>query len=276
MPLPAWMLFLLFALLPHAQSAAPSLPVPMAASLAPCSVNFTYDVPMSDGVQLSTLVAPCSRPPCPTLLQRTPYDKMGLVRLECAVLQQRGFNAVFQDVRGTHASGGNFSMFLMDGSDGYDTMAWIAQQPWHAGGIATNGASALGIVQFAVAVLRSPHHAGMWIDWASPSGKHVMLRPRAALLTSTHACPSHSRRVCLLNLFQVFSQLSFPQGCFRQHDVTGWLNATARDAPDIMRVRAAALCKAVVCLLPRDASARSLCDAAAEIARLRGRHMAAC
>jgi galactose-1-phosphate uridylyltransferase len=34
----------------------------------------------------------------------------------------------------------------------------------------------------------------------------------------------------------VFTQLSFPQGCFRQHDITGWLNATARDAADIMLV----------------------------------------
>ena len=96
---------------------------------------------------------------------------MGIARLECDTLQQRGFNAVFQDVRGTHASGGNFSMFLLDGSDGSATMEWIAKQSWHAGGIVTNGMSALGIVQFAVAVLRSPHHAGMWIDWASPSGK---------------------------------------------------------------------------------------------------------
>ena len=96
---------------------------------------------------------------------------MNLMRLECYVLQQRGFNAVFQDIRGTHASTGNFSMFLLDGSDGVATMEWIALQPWHTGGIVTNGMSALGIVQFAAAVLRSPHHAGMWIDWASPSGK---------------------------------------------------------------------------------------------------------
>ena len=87
------------------------------------------------------------------------------------MLQQRGFNAIFQDVRGTHESAGNFSMFLLDGSDGHATMEWIAQQSWHLGGIVTNGMSALGIAQFAVAVLRSPHHAGMWIDWASPSGK---------------------------------------------------------------------------------------------------------
>lgn len=96
---------------------------------------------------------------------------MNLARLECWTLQQRGFNAVFQDIRGTHASGGNFSMFLLDGSDGHATMEWIAGQSWHRGGVVTNGMSALGIVQFAVAVLNSPHHAGMWIDWASPSGK---------------------------------------------------------------------------------------------------------
>jgi predicted acyl esterase len=165
-----------------------ALPRSMASSLIPCSLNMTYEVEMPDGVkvrfvshifprfshlspQLSTLVAPCPRPPCPSLLQRTPYDKTNLARLECGVLQQRGFNAVFQDVRGTHASAGNFSMFLLDGSDGYATMEWIALQSWHLGGIVTNGMSALGIAQFAVAVLQSPHHAGMWIDWASPSGK---------------------------------------------------------------------------------------------------------
>ncbi len=161
---------------------------------------------------------------------------MNLARLECSVLQQRGFNAVFQDIRGTYASGGNFSLFLLDGDDGYATMEWIANQSWHSSGIVTNGMSALGIVQFAVAVRRSPHHAGMWIDWASPSGERSNAQGRSLrayfcsyLFSFPHA---------------VFSQLSFPQGCFRQHDVTGWLNATARDAPDIMQVSRAASAEA--------------------------------
>jgi predicted acyl esterase len=104
---------------------------------------------------------------------------MNLARLECGSLQQRGFNAVFQDIRGTHGSGGNFSMFLLEGGDGVATMEWISSQKWHSGGIVTNGMSALGIVQFAAAVLRSPYHAGMWIDWATPSG--VLLRSSASL-----------------------------------------------------------------------------------------------
>ena len=88
---------------------------------------------------------------------------MGIARLECDTLQQRGFNAVFQDVRGTHASGGNFSMFLLDGADGSATMEWIAKQSWHAGGIVTNGMSALGIVQFAVAVRRRSSSLSVWL-----------------------------------------------------------------------------------------------------------------
>jgi predicted acyl esterase len=125
-------------------------------------------------------------------------------------------------------------MFLLDGSDGIATMEWIALQSWHSGGIVTNGMSALGIVQFAVAVLRSPHHAGMWIDWASPSGKSATRFTIHAVSVCPHECA-------------VFSQLSFPQGCFRQHDVTGWLNATARDAPDIMQVLPFALAASVRC-----------------------------
>jgi hypothetical protein len=51
------------------------------------------------------------------------------------------------------------------------------------------------------------------------------------------ALPSRAPRHYIFSLSHaVFSQLSFPQGCFREHDITGWLNATARDAPDIMQV----------------------------------------
>jgi predicted acyl esterase len=120
-------------------------------------------------------------------------------------------------------------MFLLDGRDGNSTMEWIAKQHWHEGGIVTNGMSALGIAQFVVAVLNSPHHAGMWIDWASPSGTSNNEREAASARPILSQASSHTNAA-------VFSQLSFPQGCFRQNDVTGWLNATARDSPEVMQV----------------------------------------
>jgi hypothetical protein len=155
-------------------------------------------------------------------------------------------------------------------------MEWIVQQSWHSGGIVTNGMSALGIAQFAVAVLRSPHHAGMWIDWASPSGtspSHPLYLSFISI--SFPAClplPRAPRSACNLSLTHatVFTQLSFPQGCFRQHDITGWLTATARDAADIMLV---SHCSPIRLLqyIPRDALPCSLCSRTITTTRLGGR-----
>jgi hypothetical protein len=44
-----------------------------------------------------------------------------------------------------------------EGPDGYDTLNWIAAQPWSDGKVAMIGGSYLGIAQWRVALLNNPH-----------------------------------------------------------------------------------------------------------------------
>jgi len=56
-----------------------------------------------------------------------------------------GIAYVVQDVRGLFASEGEYRAFLGDQEDGYDTVEWIAAQPWSNGKICAVGGSAGGI-----------------------------------------------------------------------------------------------------------------------------------
>ncbi len=114
----------------------------------------TQMVAMRDGVKLATDVylPEKGKPPFPTMLIRTPYNKNGngaiaanVVRFGCAL--------VVQDMRGRFASEGHHAIiFGNDGiggehQDGHDTLAWIAAQDWSDGKVVTYGQSALGIAQ---------------------------------------------------------------------------------------------------------------------------------
>ncbi len=103
----------------------------------------------------------------PALMTRTPYDK----RLERYIenghkLAERGYAVVMQDVRGRHASDGEFrpgfySAEHDDSEDGYDSVEWVAAQPWCDGGVGTFGASYDGWTQWELAHMRPPHLKAM-------------------------------------------------------------------------------------------------------------------
>ena len=57
----------------------------------------------------------------------------------------RGYARVVQDCRGRFASEGEYRAFIDDMDDGYDTVEWIAAQPWSNGKVGMIGGSALGI-----------------------------------------------------------------------------------------------------------------------------------
>ncbi|MCL5104837.1 MAG: CocE/NonD family hydrolase [Armatimonadetes bacterium] len=108
-------------------------------------------VPMRDGVKLATDVyLPGDGCAYPVILVRTPYDKnkKAPIGLDGA---RRGYAMVIQDCRGRFASQGKDIPFETDIADGFDTLEWIARQPWWNGKIGTWGGSALGITQFAEA-----------------------------------------------------------------------------------------------------------------------------
>lgn len=114
----------------------------------------TQMVAMSDGVKLATDVysPKKGKPPFPTMLIRTPYNKNGNQRTADNVARF-GYVLVVQDMRGRFASEGHHAIiFGNDGiggehQDGHDTIEWIAKQKWSNGQVVTYGQSALGIAQ---------------------------------------------------------------------------------------------------------------------------------
>jgi hypothetical protein len=116
-------------------------------------------VPMRDGVKLSTdLYIPSGSGKFPTILTRTPYDNnaAGLVG-PAMYFAARGYVVAVQDVRGRYDSEGQWVPARHEANDGYDTIEWIARQPWSNGKVGMVGGSYLGITQLQAAALTPPH-----------------------------------------------------------------------------------------------------------------------
>jgi predicted acyl esterase len=111
----------------------------------------TLMVAMRDGVKLATDVySPATNGSWPVILARTPYNKV----LGAGFATQgvtREFVVVVQDVRGRFASEGENLAFDRDMPDGFDTIEWVAKQPWCNGRIGTWGGSAGAITQLQLA-----------------------------------------------------------------------------------------------------------------------------
>jgi predicted acyl esterase len=130
----------------------------------------TYMVPMRDGVELATDVyRPIFRSsPHGTILLKTPYDKNAL-QIVGLIGILYGWPTVIQDMRGRFASGGIDTVFKNESTDGADTLAWIANQSWSNGKIATIGPSAMGITQYCMAAANPPNLACQYVLVASPN-----------------------------------------------------------------------------------------------------------
>ncbi len=141
-----------------------------AESVAPAAT--TQAVRMRDGIELSTDVyLPDAPPPFPVVLLRSPYSKAmgGEIGRGGA---RHGYAIVIQDTRGRFASKGENLPFhadgWSDGWDGFDTVKWIAQQPWCNGRIGTYGGSALGITQYQLAGSGTDRVACQHVTVAAP------------------------------------------------------------------------------------------------------------
>ncbi len=114
------------------------------------------EVPLADGTVLrADVYRPVSPGPYPALLQRTPYIKdfnPGLwVVIDPVKAAGAGFAVVIQDVRGRGRSDGEFTPFVNEASDGADTVAWAARQPWCNGDVAMYGSSYMAAAAWQVA-----------------------------------------------------------------------------------------------------------------------------
>ncbi|MGC8476360.1 MAG: CocE/NonD family hydrolase, partial [Acetobacteraceae bacterium] len=136
-------------------------------------------VAMRDGVRLATdIFLPDTATPVPVVLERTPYGRHLPSRSEITAADRTpasraaiarhfvdaGYGVIVQDTRGRYGSEGRFEKYLADGADGFDTLAWIAAQPWSDGRIATMGLSYAAHTQAALGCLNPPGLAAQVLD----------------------------------------------------------------------------------------------------------------
>ncbi len=148
---------------------ASSQQAPTTTQTAQAALPSEQMAPMRDGVKLSTIIyLPEGKGPWPVVLVRTPYGKASQTRLNGAWTKQ-GFAFVAQDCRGTFKSEGKYRPFVDDQADGYDTVEWIAKQPWSNGRVGMFGASAMGIAANYAALANPPHLVAAFVMVARSS-----------------------------------------------------------------------------------------------------------
>jgi putative CocE/NonD family hydrolase len=127
-------------------------------------VERDVSVKMRDGVILrGDIFRPDAEGKFPVLLQRTPYRRSiwgyGVDFAQRAA--SRGYIVFLQDVRGRYTSDGEWYPFLHESEDGYDTIEWIAAQPYSDGRVGMFGGSYVGATQMLAAIAHPPHLAGI-------------------------------------------------------------------------------------------------------------------
>jgi putative CocE/NonD family hydrolase len=115
---------------------------------------------MRDGVRLNTQVwLPKSEGKFPAVLIRTPYETE-MNSFETKLLNA-GYAVIQQHERGRFLSEGKMRMLGRADEDGWDTLEWVAKQPWTNGKVATYGCSSSAENQLKLASLGHPMHKAM-------------------------------------------------------------------------------------------------------------------
>ena len=149
-------------------------------------------VPMRDGTRLATDIYRPARDgeplpgPFPTILCRTPYDKSDARYEEIGdFFTPHGYVTVLQDLRGRYRSEGLGQYFhvanINDGLDGYDTVEWIAAQPWSNKHVGAVGSSFAALVQTRMAFHRPPYLTAIWPDVTPINSYHHQAREGGAM-----------------------------------------------------------------------------------------------
>lgn len=136
-------------------------------------------IPVRDGTHLNaTVYKPHGqKEPLPVLFVMTPYVA-DHDHARAMYFAQHGYVFALVDVRGRGNSDGEFEPGIHDGTDGYDTVEWLAKQPWSNGKVGMWGGSYMGFDQWATMKEMPPHlytivpvsaaHQG--IDTPAPGG----------------------------------------------------------------------------------------------------------
>jgi putative CocE/NonD family hydrolase len=138
--------------------------------LMPVRAEFNVMIAMRDGVKLAADILRPDRPgKFPVILARTPYGKYSQNSYQQAqYFAQRGYVYVNQDVRGRFDSEGEFEVLVNEARDGYDTIEWLAAQPWSDGNVGTFGGSYMAWDQFLAAEEQPPHLRTMVVQSTPP------------------------------------------------------------------------------------------------------------
>jgi putative CocE/NonD family hydrolase len=135
-------------------------------------------IPAEDGVPLlanRSYPVDVDRPPL--VLLRSPYGRGGALDKMPQVLAERGYQVLYQSLRGTGGSGGEFNGFTIDPADADGTLSWLREQPWFGGVLATWGASYPGFAQWEFAVRDIPEWKIAVIQDAPSEFAHQFMYP---------------------------------------------------------------------------------------------------
>ena len=126
-------------------------------------VEKNIPIPLRDGVvTYADIFRPADGDPVPGIITRTPYDKEVFAAAALPImpsalkLAERGYAVAVQDVRGRFSSEGEFNPFVNEADDGYDSVEWLAAQPWCDGGVAIYGPSYVGATTLLAARAKPP------------------------------------------------------------------------------------------------------------------------
>jgi putative CocE/NonD family hydrolase len=123
----------------------------------PVTVTRGITIPAADGVPLladhyAPVPVPGDGGGYPAILVRTPYGRTLFSSLANAqLLAGQGYHVLLVSCRGTFGSGGEFDPGRHEAADGQACVAWLRQQEWFDGRLATFGMSYLGFTQWALA-----------------------------------------------------------------------------------------------------------------------------
>ncbi len=162
-----------------------TLCLPLIAILPAFAQNATEEmVSMRDGVHLATSIyRPDGDGPWPVILTRTPYGKDAMYGPSThKAYLEHGYVRVVQDVRGKFKSEGKYAAFINDMEDGYDTVEWIAKQPWSNGKVGMVGPSAMGIASNLAAMAAPPHLVTAFVNVAQGSSFRYSTYPGGVFL----------------------------------------------------------------------------------------------
>ncbi len=139
-------------------------------------------MPMRDGTRLSTYIyLPPGKGPWPVLYEQRYSDLRGAAsRKNYAAMAGKGYVVAAQNFRGAQQSEGDYvgyrALSWGEQKDGYDSVLWLAKQPWSNGKIGTFGGSQAGYAQNFLAVTQPPNLVAQYMTDTGQSLFHLGYR----------------------------------------------------------------------------------------------------